>query len=483
MLDVMEIKRFIDEDRCSSKKQYARKGLRYYEGDHDIRDYKVYYFDDNSLLREDETKSNIKISHPFFTELIDQCTQYMLSGKGDYVRSDIPQLQTLLNEYFDDDFKMELNDLITYAKVEGFSYLYRYVDEDFKTRFRFADGLHVVEVPGKYSSDGKDYVIYYFFYKREKDKDIFKVQVWDDEAVHYYVMQDSMISEDKDEAINPKPHIIYEEDGTQYYDTFGDIPFLRLDNNRRQVSDLKIVKNLIDDYDLMSCGLSNNIQDVAEGIYVVKGYEGSDLSELTQAIRVKKQVGVGENGDVDIKTINIPYQARVQKLELDEKNIYRFGMGYNSNQLGDGNVTNVVIKSRYALLDLKCNKLEMQLKRLMKKVLKIVLNEINDNNETSYTLKDVYIEFEREVITNALDNATIEKTDAERRQVEINTLLNVATQLGDETLLENICNVLELDYEQVKDKLPEEAPLDINAASEQLLNTEETPPGEPVVNE
>jgi len=63
-------------------------------------------------------------------------------------------------------------------------------------------------------------------------------------------------------------------------------------------------------------------------------------------------------------------------MELDGQNIYRFGMGFNSLQVGDGNITNVVIKSRYSLLDLKCNKKEKQLKKFLKKIVKVVLDEI-----------------------------------------------------------------------------------------------------------
>lgn len=452
MLSTSEIKRFIEEDRTSLKKQQARKGLLYYEGRHDIKDYKVYFINDDGLLEEDGTKSNERISHPFFTELTDQCVQYLLSGDTDYVRSDIPQLQTALNEYFDDNYKMELNDLLTYTGVEGFSYLYRYVDSNFKTRFKFAEGLNVVEAQSKYTSDKKDYIIYYYYWKTEKTKVIHKVEVWDDKNVYYYVMINGVIKEDREQK--PRPHVLYEEDKAQYYDTFGDIPFIRLDNNRKQTSDLSIVKDLIDDYDLMSCGLSNNIQDVAEGIYVIKGYQGNNISELTQNIKAKKQVAVGEGGDVDIKTINIPYEARKVKLELDEKNIYRFGMGFDSSKAETSNVTNVVIKTRYALLDLKTNKKEMQLKRMMSKVVQIVLDEINKNNKTSYSLNDTYIVFDRVVPSNELDNANIELVEANKKQVEINTLLNIASKIDDDTLLQNICQVLDIDYEEVKDKQP-----------------------------
>lgn len=453
MLKISEIKQFIDEDNASMRKQNARKGLQYYEGKHDIKDYKIFCFDENGMLKEDTTRSNERISHPFFTELVDQSSQYMLSGDTDYVRSDDSELQKYLNEYFNDDFKMELNDLLTYTSVEGFSYLYRYVGDDFKTKFKFADGLSVVEAPAKYTSDGKDYVIYYYFWKKEKNKNIFKVEVWDDKNVYPYIMTNNVIKEDG----KPRPHVLYSEGDQQYFDIFGDVPFIRLDNNRMQFSDLKVIKDLIDDYDLMSCGLSNNIQDVAEGIYVIKGYTGNNLSELTQNIKAKKQVAVGEGGDVDIKTINIPYEARKIKLELDEKNIYRFGMGFDSSKAETSNVTNVVIKSRYALLDLKANKKEMQLRRMMSKVIKIVLDEINKTNDTAFDENDVYMVFDRVVPSNELDNANIELVEANKRQVEINTLLNVANQLDDETLLENLCQVLEIDYEDVKSKLDDKS--------------------------
>ena len=463
MLKISEIKQFIDEDNASMRKQNARKGLQYYEGKHDIKDYKIFCFDENGMLQEDTTRSNERISHPFFTELVDQSSQYMLSGDTDYVRSDDSELQNYLNEYFNDDFKMELNDLLTYTSVEGFSYLYRYVGDDFKTKFKFADGLSVVEAPAKYTSDGKNYVIYYYFWTKEKNTTIFKVEVWDDKNVYPYIMTNNVIKEDG----KPRPHVLYSEGDQQYFDIFGDVPFIRLDNNRMQFSDLKVIKDLIDDYDLMSCGLSNNIQDVAEGIYVIKGYTGNNLSELTQNIKAKKQVAVGEGGDVDIKTINIPYEARKIKLELDEKNIYRFGMGFDSSKAETSNVTNVVIKSRYALLDLKANKKEMQLRRMMSKVIKIVLDEINKTNDTAFDENDVYMVFDRVVPSNELDNANIELVEANKRQVEINTLLNVANQLDDETLLENLCQVLEIDYEDVKSKLDDKS-ITTNEARENL---------------
>ena len=65
MLTVQEIKTFIDNDAASMKKQLAKTGLRYYEGDHDIKNYRIFFVDANGNLQEDKYKSNIKICHSF----------------------------------------------------------------------------------------------------------------------------------------------------------------------------------------------------------------------------------------------------------------------------------------------------------------------------------------------------------------------------------------------------------------------------------
>ena len=89
----------------------------------------------------------------------------------------------------------------------------------------------------------------------------------------------------------------------------------------------------------------------------------------------------------------------------------------------------------------------------MRKLLKVVLKEINDEKGTDYQMKDVYFNFEREVMTNASDNAQIELIDAQKQQVQITTFLNLAAYLDNETLVQNICDILDLEYNEIKDKL------------------------------
>ena len=463
MLKESEILQFISEDMQSSKKRLAKVGQKYYEAEHDILQYRLFYYNADGKLVEDTTRSNMKIPHPFFTELVDQAVQYMLSGKDGngelkLMKSDLPALQSRLDEYFDDDFISELSEVLTGTMSKGFDYMYAYMNAEGRLAFQHADSMGVVEVRAKETDDGCEYVIFWYVDRIAKqNKSITRVQVWDKDQTTFYVMnEDGELLKDDKETLNPRPHVTYKKDGDDaiYYDNFGFIPFFRLDNCKKQVSGLKPIKPLIDDYDLMSCGLSNNLADFDHPLHVVKGFKGDNLDELQTNLKTKKMVGVSNEGGVEVHTVDIPYQARVAKMTEDEKNIYRFGMGFNSAQLGDGNVTNVVIKSRYALLDLKCNKLEIRLKQFLKKILKVVLAEINRVDGTDYQMKDVYFNFKREIMTNASDNAMIEKTDAEKQQIQINTLLSLANIFDDETIIQNICEILDLDFEKIKSKLP-----------------------------
>jgi len=465
MLTIEEIRHFINEDNASEQKRLARQGQAYYEGEHDIKDYKLYYYNADGELVEDKDRSNIKISHPFLTELIDQATQYILSGKDGIIKSDIPELQTEMDSYFNEneDFLAELSEVLTGCQAKGSEYMYGYKNEDGKLAFQCADFLGVKEVRAKDTDTKAEHFIYRYPDRVEKGtKIIWRIQVWDAEQVAFYVQEnEGEIVPDDSEPINPKPHTLLKKEGDEqtYGEGFGFIPFWRMDNNKKQTSCLKPIKALIDDYDLMASSLSNNLVDFDTPIHIIKGIEDQDLDKAQKNIKTKKLIGLEATeagAGLDIKTVDVPYQARKEKLELDEKNIYKFGMGLNMAGLKDTTATtNIAIKAMYALLDLKCSKLIIKLKQFLRKIIKVVLEEINKENKTDYQLKDIYFNFEPEVMSNAQENAAIELTEAQRKQIEINILLGLATYFDNETLMQLICEQLDIDYDDIKGKLPD----------------------------
>lgn len=472
MLTIEEIKTFINADVGSFLKRKAEEGQRYYDGLHDILDYRMFYWNAEGNLAEDKTRSNAKIPHPFFTELVDQATQFVLSGSKDgIIMSDDEGLQKEFDLYFNKNkrFMVELSETITGMQAKGFDYMYAYKGKDDRLAFENADGLGVIEVEGRFAEDGKDQRIYRYVDLIDKNGNVqWKILVVDDENTYYYKQTDNgEIEKDDDADINPRPHAIYEKDGKLYQKEFGFLPFFRLDNNKKRKGLLDAVKALIDDYDMMASGLTNNLIDFDVPLYAVKGFEGDNLDQLQQNLKTKKIVGMDEEGGIEVHTVDVPYEARVAKLELDEKNIYRFGFGLNMSGLKDtAATTNIAIKAAYSLLELRCNKIIDQLELFLQELVEVVLNEINEKQGKAYTIADVYFDFTPEIMSNAQENAQNELTEAQRKQTEITTLLNLAAQLDNETLMKLITEQLDIDYDEIKSKLPnpDEAEQELNAA-------------------
>ena len=459
MLTVDEIRQLIETDALSEKKRMATVGQRYYKADHDILQYKMYYYNSDGVLVEDKARSNSRICHPFFTELVDQLASYIMSFEDNPIRArnNESRLQEYLDMYFDDEFYAEMQEVITGANAKGFEYMYAFKDIDERLKFRCADSLGVVEVRAKDTDNNCDYIIYWYVERVGIDRKLVKrIEVFDKDQIWFYNKVDSgEIELDEDVLFNPMPNVVWKDKktGAYYGGSLGFIPFWRLDNCREQFSGLKPIKGLIDDYDLMECGLSNNLQDFDKPIHLVKGFQGDNLDELQQNIRTKKIWGVDDTGGLEILTVDVPYQARKAKADEDEKNIYRFGMGFNSAQSGDGNITNVVIRSRYTLLDLKANKLIKRIKRFLKPIIQIVLGEINATHGTDYQYTDVEVVFEPVVPTNKQENAQIAQIEAQTEQLKINNIMSAATMIGDEETLKAICGILDLDFDELKGQL------------------------------
>ena len=146
-----------------------------------------------------------------------------------------------------------------------------------------------------------------------------------------------------------------------------------------------------------------------------------------------------------VQLINsLPNNAKT-KMDIDRENIYKFGMAVDNLQTGDSNITNVVIKSRYELLNMKVNKLESRVKQLLKWVNELVIADINRINGTSFTPEQVEFTLERNMLINEQDQANIEKLEADTLNVNVQALLSVAPYIDSETLVTRISELFDFD--------------------------------------
>ena len=455
------LSRFIDDavktDRQSPIKEKMSEGLKYYDYKHDILKFRLFYYNEDGKLVEETNRSNIKIPHAFFTEQVDQKVQYLLSNPVEFETADT-ELKTYLEEYIDDDFQLMLQEMVEGASKKAYEFAYVYRATSGKLLFKVADSRKVVVI----YDDMNEVIAIIRYYDTDITKDnrkvtVTKAELWDTEKTWFFVSSSDYNNRfilDESQEINPRFHQVVEDsDGNLLGKGFGYIPFLKLSNNKNEKTDLEPIKALIDDYDLMACALSNNLVDFDHPIYAVKGYGKDNLDELVTNLRTKRTVGVSQDGGIDVKTVDIPVTARKTKLETDKEAIYKFGMAFDSSQVGDGNITNIVIKSRYSLLDLKCNKTEIRLRAFIKQLLDIIIQDINDRYHKSFKRQQVEVVITRSTLINQTDNADTEKVEAETKGQLIQNLLDVAPYLDDESLLKKICVVQDLDYDEVVQRL------------------------------
>ena len=472
------LSRFIDDavktDRQSPIKEKMSEGLKYYDYKHDILKFRLFYYNEDGKLVEETNRSNIKIPHAFFTEQVDQKVQYLLSNPVEFETADT-ELKTYLEEYIDDDFQLMLQEMVEGASKKAYEFAYVYRATSGKLLFKVADSRKVIVI----YDDMNEVIAIIRYYDTDITKDnrkvtVTKAELWDTEKTWFFVSSSDYNNRfilDESQEINPRFHQVVEDsDGNLLGKGFGYIPFLKLSNNKNEKTDLEPIKALIDDYDLMACALSNNLVDFDHPIYAVKGYGKDNLDELVTNLRTKKTVGVSQEGGIDVKTVDIPVTARKTKLETDKEAIYKFGMAFDSSQVGDGNITNIVIKSRYSLLDLKCNKTEIRLRAFIKQLLDIIILDINERYHKSFKRQQVEVVITRSTLINQTDNAETEKVEAETKGQLIQNLLDVAPYLDDESLLKKICVVQDLDYDEVVQRLGSQ---DYSSSKKDVIDNEQ----------
>ena len=455
------VKEVVDKDRIAKHKKHMREGISYYKHRHDIEDLRFFYVDNEGTIHEETARSNIKIAHSFFTELSDQKTQYLLSNPVEFT-SEQERLQDYLDEYIDEEFQLMLQEVVDGGNQKGYEFVYTKLGQE-RLSFAVADSQKVVQI---YDENNQLIAIVRYYdseiYKQDKPVKVTKAELWDSEKVHYFVSDENKAYMlDDSYPINPLYlNTIVDKEKGAFGQSLGAalniddfIPFLRYDNNKYQTTDLQPIKAIIDDYDLMACSMSNNLQDYDQPFFAVKGFNSDNYENLLTNLRSRGAVGTGENGGIEVHTVNIPVEARKEKLRIDKEAIYKFGMGFDSSQVGDGNITNVVIQSRYTLLDLKCNKAEIRLRKLLKRILKLIVADINRRFNTSYTTDDLEIIIKRSTMVDEKEKEDIEKVKAEAKQVAIQTILEAAPHLPSETVLEMLCEQFDLDFEEVKDLL------------------------------
>ena len=161
-------------------------------------------------------------------------------------------------------------------------------------------------------------------------------------------------------------------------------------------------------------------------IYILKGYEGTDLKEFNANLKRFKAIKVsGEDGSgVDTKQAEVPVSAVDSVLDRYTKNIFHFGQGADVSMDKFGNApSGVALRQLFQLLDMKASVMERKFTKALKHFSWFMVEYINITEGSDHDYKDLTYTFNKSMLTN------------EAEQIEMGA--NSVDIVSRETILEN----------------------------------------------
>lgn len=423
------IKNYIQDFEASQLRQKMRYGEDYYRSKNtEIMSRKMYIYTEDKdgipLEMEDPYKANNKLPAGYMKILVDQKLNYVL-GKPITLET---EQQDELTETLGKKFQTTLKQIGKEASKKAIAWGHVYIDNYGNFKLMKVPSEQVIPVYSSYDDEQLEKVIRYYAVTTLNESNqvvqVNRVEVWDKEQVTYYqentasgeydlLNEEDMFNIFGKPYSNPKYHfqkdIKYGEVTARTEGlSWGDIPFIPLYNNDEEENDLNPVKAFIDAYDIVNSDFVNNLEDFQDVYWILKGYNGENIGKFLDQVKRYKTLKVGEGGDARAETIQIPYEARREAKEGLEKDIFTFGMGVNPNAVGDGNITNVVIKARFANLDLKASQFEQEVKDFIDKLMYFVNRYREINGQSEIILDDIV--FNRSMMVNEVELLTANAT-------------------------------------------------------------------------
>ncbi|XVM06770.1 phage portal protein [Bacillus subtilis] len=396
--DTSAILRMIDKHEYERDKML--EGVAYYMNQADIKK-KLRYYYEGGIRKVDTDKPNNRISHNWHKLLVQQKTQYLV-GKPITFNAEDENFLKLVNDFVNEEFDDVLNQLLKNASNKGREWLHPFVDEEGKFDFIRIPAEEVCPVYDTTKKRNLLYAIRYYDIKTIDDKFIRKVELYTDQQIFYYVMHDGELVLDFEYKRNPESHFYLGETGYGW----GRVPLIEFKNNDEGVSDLVFYKDLIDQYNNTISNNANTFDEMQDVIYELKNFGGQDLGEFMTNLKHYKAVEVGEDGGLELKTVDVPIDSANTHLDRLEENIYRFGQGVNNNPDKVGNSpTNVAIKNLYSLLDLKANEAERKFRPALHAFFWFFTEYLKMTGQGEYDPTLLQMTFNRSRMTNELEEA------------------------------------------------------------------------------
>ena len=380
---------------------------QYYRGlNPRITKYEKIIYDMRGDAHVDKWTPNHKIASNFFNLAITQENQYLLGNGATFTKDDT-------KAKLGDDFDIRLQDLGKKALVGGVAFGFFNLDH--------IDTFSLLEFVPLYDEENGALRAGIRFWQVSPDKPM-RATLYEEDGYTDYIRandKSAMLHEKRPYKLKVRTS---EADGEEIYDgeNYPSFPIVPLWGNDKKQSELVGRQGTIDAFDLLNSNLVNNLDEANYIYWVLTNCGGMDEMDDAKFIEQLKTTHVahadGDSGaTAEAHTIEAPYQASESAIQTIQRRLYEDFMCLDVNSLSAANKTATEIKAAYQPLDSKCDMYEYCVIEFVQKILELA--GIDDK-----------VTFTRSKVVNKSD--------------EINTLLAAQAYLDDETIVEQVCQIL-----------------------------------------
>lgn len=304
-------------------------------------------------------RSNSKDEQPILRKLVDQKVNYTLTRPFSVDCQD-KEYTAALGALFDSQFRGKIKRFGRGAPKHGIGYMQPYITENGNLGFKVFPFMQVIPLWADDEHSELDGFIRFFpqivYVSREKTT-ITRAELWDKQGVRYFIREQYGNWMEDSERPGVQPHFWLNGE-PQVWDA---VPLLWVKYNDEELPLYYFLKELIDALNWNMSVTDDVLRDIANFIYILKNYGGTDLNEFIKNLQESLAIKVRDNGGVDKLQADLNIDAVMKFLDDLRRKIFDFGAGVDTKDPELGNASGRAIGFRYMDLDNDCQNLASEL--------------------------------------------------------------------------------------------------------------------------
>lgn len=388
--------------QVSDKRKWMEIGERYYRTKNDILTRDRTVIGEEGRRVRAENLANNKLANAFVRKLVDQKVGYLL-GKPLSIQAEKQAYHELLIEFFDKDMMRRLKSIGKEAVNKGIAWLHVYYDQDGNLSFKKMRSEEIIPLWSDEAHTVLDAIIRDYevvVYEGLQQKTVRKIEWWDTNGVKRYVFDGSQLIKDI-EVGEEDSHFKLEAGDQEQPMNWERVPFIAWKYNEEEQPLVEIIKSLVDDYDRNKSDNSNNLEDLPDSVYVVKGYGGSPAGEIRKNMSLYRIIKIDDpedNSGVDTISLQINTEAYKNHMEQARKDIYEFGRGVDTQAANFGSApSGIALRFLYSDLDLDASLMETEFQASLEQLRWFIDTHLYNSTGVDYSDEDVEFIFNRDM--------------------------------------------------------------------------------------